>query len=116
MWIRTRTLAGPFGKGSPIGVLGRVAQQQPLFPWFSIAATHRGRLQTGRHEWHCTIHAKRLLLLAAKLLREIHLPELCSELPTRLMYYLVTIWIPRLCPDVLTSLLTRRNVAAQSSG
>jgi hypothetical protein len=41
---------GPHGKGSPIGVLGRDAQQHPLFPWFSVAAAHRDRLQTGRHK------------------------------------------------------------------
>lgn len=29
----------PLGKGSPIGVLSRVCESKPLFPWFSVTIT-----------------------------------------------------------------------------
>jgi hypothetical protein len=45
--LSTNLYVGPLEKGSPIGVLGRVAQQQPLFPWFSAAAAQRDRLSNG---------------------------------------------------------------------
>jgi hypothetical protein len=70
--LSTNLMSARLKKAVPLVFLGRVAQQQPLFPWFSIAAAQRDRLSNGPTLLDlASISPNRRSRSSAQLLREI---------------------------------------------